>query len=161
MLAGPWSRGHVSGMGRAVLAAAVAGAAGRPAAAQATTRAHSGLAPTTTQAESAAVLAFLGSLQAAVRRGDRRAVAGLIEYPPTGIGLWDGRRYRRPRTAAAFLRLYPCIFSPGLRRDLAAVTVDSLFANADGVMFANGRVWFRRTGPRATGPYRIVTVNRP
>ena len=43
----------------------------------------------------------------------------------------------------------------------AAVTVDSLFANADGVMFANGRVWFRRTGPRATGPYRIVTVNRP
>jgi hypothetical protein len=102
---------------------------------------HSGLAYFTTHADSAAVIAFVRTLQAAVARDDRRAVARLVRFPLTA---WDGRRSRSVRSAAEMAALYPRVFSPGLRRDIAAVTVDSLFANWSGTMFARGRVWFDR-----------------
>lgn len=123
--------------------------------AQAAAPAHSGLAYLTTHAESAAVLRFVDELQAAVARGDRAAVAAMVRYP---AAVWDGRRTRRVGSSAALLRLYPRVFTPALRRDIAAVTVDSLFANYQGVMFAGGRVWFY---PDTAGPTRVITINPP
>ncbi len=108
--------------------------------------------------DSAATMAFVDSLRAAVGRDDRRAVAALIAYPAR---IWDGQHARRVENARAFMRLYPRVVTPELQRDLAAVRPDSLFANWQGVMFTSGRVWFRRTGRDGAGPYRVVTINRP
>ena len=105
-----------------------------------------------------AVMTFVDSLRAAVGRDDRQSVAALVAYPAR---VWDGRRSQHVRSAAAFVRLYPGVVTPDLRRDLAAVTPDSLFSNWQGVMFAAGRVWLRRTGRDGAGPYRVVTINRP
>jgi hypothetical protein len=116
---------------------------------------HSGLAGVTTHADSVAVIAFVHTLQAAVARDDRRAVARMIRFPLTA---WDGRRSRPVRNAAEMAALYPRVFSPGLRRDIAAVTVDSLFSNWQGVMFASGRVWFDRD---QAGRLAIYCINPP
>jgi hypothetical protein len=54
--------------------------------------------------------------------------------------------------------LYPRVFSPDLRRYIAAVTVDSLFSNWQGIMFASGRVWFDRV---QAGRLAIYSINPP
>ncbi|GJG88060.1 hypothetical protein tb265_32410 [Gemmatimonadetes bacterium T265] len=137
------------------LAAVVASGPAATGRAQAPAR---GLPVVAAQTDSADAVAFLDTLQTAVARDDRRAVAALVAYPAR---LWDGRRTQRVRSVGAFLHVYPQVMSNGLRRDVAAATADSLFTNWQGVMFARGRVWFRRTGARSAGPYRVVTINAP
>jgi len=109
-----------------------------------------------TRADSLAAMRFVRALQAAVAREDRRAVARMVSYP---LRAWDGRRSRLVRGPGELMALYPRLFTPSLRRDIAAVTIDSLFANWQGVMFATGRVWFIR--PADGRPYEIITINRP
>ena len=45
-----------------------------------------------------------------------------------------------------FLRLYPRIFTPSFVRRIAAGIPHRMFANADGIMIANGAVWFDNQG---------------
>jgi hypothetical protein len=116
---------------------------------------HSGLAHVITHGDSVAVIAFVRALQAAVARDDRRAVTRMVHYP---AAVWDGRRSRVVRNASAFAAVYARVFSPSLRRDIAAVTVDGLFANWQGVMLASGHVWFDRN---QAGWFGILTVNPP
>jgi len=105
--------------------------------------------------DSMTVLRFIDSLKSAVERGDRVRVAEMIDYP---IVAWDGARNRTISTRADFQSRYRAIFSPALRRAVAAVEMDSLFANWQGVMFDNGRVWFHTVAP---GVLKIATINRP
>lgn len=105
--------------------------------------------------DSVTVLRFVYSLKSAVESGDRGRVAEMIDYP---IVAWDGSRNRTIRTRANFLSRYTDIFSPALRGAVAAVEIDSLFANWQGVMFDNGRVWFHTVAP---GVLKIATINRP
>ena len=116
---------------------------------------QSGLSVDVSHTDSGTVQRFVDSLHAIVRRSDRRALARLLDYP---ILAWDGAQNRRIRSEAEFLQRYDAIVSPALRRSIAAVTVDSLFSNWQGVMFDNGRVWFHTVSP---GVLKIATINAP
>jgi hypothetical protein len=127
---------------------------GQKAGAQSSAR-DSGLSVDASDTDSGTVLRFVDSLQAIVRRSDRRALARMLDYP---VLAWDGTQNRRIRSDAEFLQRYDAIVSPSLRRSIATVTVDSLFSNWQGVMFDSGRVWFHTVSP---GILKIATINAP
>jgi len=136
-----------------VIAAAVSLAGGSAAAQQPPDSTAYAVAGT----DSASVAHFVATLQHAAAANDSVAIAGLIDYRQENF-LWNGTSARRYATRAAFLRAYHLIFDGRMRREIAAVTPDSLFANYQGVMFNSGRVWF---DPDREGRLRIVTINAP
>jgi hypothetical protein len=137
-------------LGPALLALAVA-ALHDPAVAAASGSAPFSSAGTT----EAAAVNFLVALQDAVRAGNREAMASLIRYPAR---IWVGQRDVNMRTRQSFLANYATIMSSGLGQTILAATTDDLWANGQGVMFGNGRVWFR---PVDGGALKIVTINAP
>lgn len=104
----------------------------------------------------AAVRRSLESLQEAVARDDRQAVAELLSCP---CKVWDGRRNVRLRRASDVLSRYDAVFSPELKKTIAAARLEDLFSNWQGVMLGDGRVWFSATAPN--GPLRLTTINAP
>ena len=108
-----------------------------------------------------AYAAFLTDLQAAVRRGDRRAVSGLVRYPLRVNSNGRARFYRSP---AAVRRDYALIFTPRVRRAILAQRFEALFGRDEGVMIGNGEIWFdhvcRNMGCEPPGPVRISAINR-
>src|SRR5687767_10586810 len=105
--------------------------------------------------------AFLTRLQAAVRVGDRRAVAQIVRYPLRVNS--DGRPffYRSP---AAVRRHYARIFAARVRAAVLAQRFEALFGRDQGVMIGNGEIWFdhvcRNMGCEPPGPVRISAINR-
>jgi hypothetical protein len=106
--------------------------------------------------DSAAVFAFVARVNSAVRTGDSASVARLFHYP-AGVGA--GRCEATVLGSAGLLRRYRVVFSPALRRTLAAVRRDSVFVADGAVAVSSGRIWIGAVGPR--GALRIVTINPP
>jgi hypothetical protein len=100
--------------------------------------------------------AFLLELQKAVQSGDRKHVAGMVQYPLRVNGL---PHVRSIRNRAAFLRLYPTLFNAPLRQALKNQPPDCLFHNWQGAMIGNGELWFDQTGTAADAPFRITAIN--
>ena len=98
---------------------------------------------------------FLSAFKSAVAANDAGAVAALTSFP-LEVSI-DGRR-QRVASGARFVQLYKEIFTPCLERVVAAATSDELFANANGVMFGSGAIWF---SPVSGGALRIITINGP
>ncbi len=101
-----------------------------------------------------AAAAFLQALKKAVAEGDREAVAELTAFP---LRAWTGRAVVEVPDASHFFLVYPRIFDQALREAIARATVDELFANYQGVMIDNGRLWFSPLGDRL----KIITINAP
>ena len=97
---------------------------------------------------------FLQALQKAVAVDDREAVAELTAFP---LRAWTGRSLVEVPNASSFLLVYPGIFDPSLKALIAKATVDDVFANYQGVMIGDGRLWFSPVGDRL----KIITINRP
>ena len=79
----------------------------------------------------------------AVKRGDKKAVAGMVAYPikvqlPTGP--------QRLRSAAELVANYDAIFSPRYRDAIAAAMPRNMFVRDQGIMLGQGEVWFGADG---------------
>lgn len=103
-----------------------------------------------------AVERFLGELQRAVAADDRAAVLALFACPCT---VWDGQRRRHVHEAGQIRPFYDAVFDAGLKQQIAAARVGDLFANWQGVMLGDGRLWFTASG--SDGRLGISTVNAP
>lgn len=79
----------------------------------------------------------------AVKRGDRSAVAGLVEYPL--VVSVNGRR-RQFADAAALVAGYDAVFTTAFRDRILQAIPRYLFAKIDGVMLGDGAVWFDADG---------------
>lgn len=79
----------------------------------------------------------------AVLNGDREAVARYVQYPLAFT--LDGTR-RQVWNTTAFLRYYSSIFTPQFVAKIADGIPHNMFANYQGIMIAEGAVWFDEQG---------------
>jgi hypothetical protein len=103
------------------------------------------------------VTAFLKQLQAAVAFDNRIKVASLFDFP---LKVWIGGQDVTIRNESEFHTRYSQIFDAGLKQSIAAAKVETLVANQQGVMFDNGRVWFRPTVEHKNA-IKVVAINEP
>jgi hypothetical protein len=107
--------------------------------------------------DAASVTAFLKSLQTAVAIGNRLKVASLVHFPVKA-------RINGEETTidneSEFQARYSRIFDADMKKALAEAKVDTLFASQQGVMFDNGRVWFRPVVEHKNA-LKIVAFNDP
>jgi hypothetical protein len=90
--------------------------------------------------DAAQAAAFLKTLQSAVAVGNCLKVASLIEFP---LKAWANGESITIQTESEFHAKYRQVFTPGLKKAIAAARPETLSANQEGVMFDNGRVCFR------------------
>ncbi|MBU8978040.1 hypothetical protein JI752_017970 [Lysobacter sp. MMG2] len=81
---------------------------------------------------------FIREFQSAVVRGDKAAVAGMVDYPFTATV--EGKKKTIP-DASAFVADYEDIFSPAIVQAVRNQKYAELFVSYRGVMFGNGEVW--------------------
>jgi len=106
------------------------------------------------------VCPFLESLQAAVRRRDAAAVSTFASFPlsvtrKTGSG-WV-------RSKAEFVKQFPSIFDPDVRKEVLSQRCEELFASSHGVTTSAMSVWFMNVcdpnePPGACKKMRILMV---
>jgi hypothetical protein len=77
------------------------------------------------------------ALQTAVAEGDAEAVSALVAYP---IIVKVGER-QEIATPEDFVAAYDAIMSDEIYAAITEQTYESLFVNAEGIMFGNGEVW--------------------
>jgi hypothetical protein len=80
---------------------------------------------------------------AAVGAGDRKAVASHLSYP---VAFSIGGKRSRARNEQEFLGDYDRIFTAKFVERLRAAVPHNMFANAQGIMIADGAVWFDDKG---------------
>jgi len=107
--------------------------------------------------DAAKVTAFLKSLQTAVALGNRTKVATLVHFPLT---VWLDGEETIVRNESELQARYGRIFDADVKKALAEAKVDTLFANQQGVMFDNGRIWFRPVSGHKNA-IKIVAINDP
>ncbi|MEO7794448.1 MAG: hypothetical protein ABIV06_06700 [Thermoanaerobaculia bacterium] len=116
-----------------------------------------GSAPFSSAGTSAeAVDRFLADLREAMAQDDRAGVAAMLQYP---LQAWDGERSLKVKSAKQLLRNFDRIFDKGLKSTICDATSATAFANYQGVMFEDGRMWLRPTEGEEV--LRIVTLNAP
>jgi hypothetical protein len=80
---------------------------------------------------------------AAVAKDDRKGVASFIVYP---LALSVNGKRSRVATPEEFLSSYDRIFTPRFVERIRAAIPHNMFANAQGIMIADGAVWFDDKG---------------
>ena len=98
---------------------------------------------------------FLTNLQTAVAADDAAGVAQLGRYPAEVV---IDKKRRRVRSRAEFEKVYAQLFTPCMKRVVAATRPEDLFANWQGVSLGQGAMWF---GMQASGRILFFTVNGP
>ena len=98
---------------------------------------------------------FLENLQQAVAADDAAGVAMLGRYPAEVV---IDKKRRRVRTRPEMEKLYAQVFTPCLKRVVAAARTEDLFANWQGVNLGQGAMWF---GMQANGRIAFFTINGP
>ena len=107
--------------------------------------------------DTARVTAFLKSLQSAVSLGNRLKVASLVHFP---LKVWVDGEETVINNESEFQAKYGRIFDADMKKAIADAKIDTLFANQQGVMFDNGRVWFRPVVEHKNA-VKIVAINDP
>jgi hypothetical protein len=107
--------------------------------------------------DTAQVTAFLKCLQTSVSLGNRLKVGSLIQYP---LKAWVDGEEMVIDNESEFQANYSRIFDANVKKAIADAKVDTLVATQQGVMFDNGRVWFRPIAERKNA-IRIVAITDP
>jgi hypothetical protein len=107
--------------------------------------------------DAAQVTVFLKSLQASVAVGNRVKVATLVHFP---LRVWVDGEETVIDNESEFQAHYSRIFDADVKKAIADAKVDALFANQQGVMFDNGRVWFRPVAEHKNA-IKVVAINDP
>ena len=90
--------------------------------------------------DAAQVTAFLKCLQTSVALGNRLKVASLVHFP---LKVWVDGEESIINNESEFQAKYGRIFDADMKKAIADAKIDTLVANEQGVMFDNGRLWFR------------------
>jgi hypothetical protein len=98
---------------------------------------------------------FLTNLQTAVAADDAAGVAQLARYPAE---VMIDKKRRRVRSRPEMEKLYGQIFTPCLKRVVAAAKPEDLFASWQGVNLGQGAIWF---GMQANGRILLFSINGP
>lgn len=98
---------------------------------------------------------FVENLQKAVATDDAAEVALLARYP---VEVTIEKKRRRVRSKQELEKMYAQIFTPCLKRVIAAAKSEDLFANGQGVNLGQGAMWF---GMQANGRIQFFTINGP
>jgi hypothetical protein len=80
---------------------------------------------------------FYQDFRAAVKRGDKQAVAAMFDYPMS----IRGAHKRTVRTKADFLKSYDKIITPSAAKALAATSPAALWGRDQGICVGAGAVW--------------------
>ncbi len=104
--------------------------------------------------DAAQVQSFLKSLQTAIAVDNRMKVASLFSYP---VDVQAGGQTLTLKSDSDLQRHYARIFDTSLKQSIAGAKVETLFANAKGIMLDSGRVWFAPVGPKQA--LRIIRIN--
>lgn len=107
--------------------------------------------------DAAKVTAFLKCLQTSVALGNRLKVASLVHFP---LKVWVDGEETVIDNESEFQAKYGRIFDADMKKAIAGAKVDTLVANQQGVMFDNGRVWFRPVVEHKNA-VKIVAINDP
>ena len=102
--------------------------------------------------------AVIEAYQQAVTRGDKAAVAALVDYP-LQVDI-DGSR-TAIRDASAFVQDYDRIITPAIARTIEAQKYSELMVNSQGVMFGNGETWINgvcKKGSADCGEFEVKVV---
>jgi hypothetical protein len=101
---------------------------------------------------------FVAELQKLVREGDKAGIAERVGYPLRVNRMVDGkRRHGTIRDQKQFVEEYYRLFNHGVRAAiLKPDAARCLFANDQGFMIGNGKVWFEET---AAKQFRISALN--
>jgi uncharacterized protein YbaA (DUF1428 family) len=108
-------------------------------------------------ADAAQVAAFLRTLQSAVAVGNRLKVATLVHFP---LKVWVDGEETVVANESEFQARYSRIIDADVKKSIAEARVETLVANQQGVMFDNGRVWFRPLAEHKNA-IKIVAINDP
>jgi hypothetical protein len=106
--------------------------------------------------DAAAVKKFLLQLQQAVAKDQREVVSGLVNYP---MSAWAGEGNITVRNRRELVAKYNAIFTRRLQKTIAEATLETTWANWQGVMIDSGRIWFRPVEQGSN--LRIITINAP
>jgi hypothetical protein len=87
--------------------------------------------------------------QEAVSKGDRSAVASMIDYP---IRIHLAASVRVIHSSQELLAQYDAVFTPAYRKAIAAAFPRNMFVNDRGIMLGRGEVWFGPAG-------RVIMLN--
>ena len=79
----------------------------------------------------------------AVVAGNRSAVANYVSYPAT---YFAGAKRKQIAGSAALLNVYNQIFTPAFVAQIAKSVPHHMFVNSQGIMLADGKVWFAANG---------------
>jgi hypothetical protein len=79
----------------------------------------------------------------AVVAGNRSVAAGYVSYPAT---FFDKGRQKQIASSADFLKYYDQIFIPAFVAQIAKDLPHHMFVNSEGIMLADGKVWFDAEG---------------
>jgi hypothetical protein len=104
--------------------------------------------------DAARVQSFLKSLQTAVAIDNRMKVASMFSYP---VDVQAGGQTLTLKGDSDLQSNYARIFDSSLKQAIAGAKVDTLFANAKGIMLDSGRVWFAPVGPKQA--LKIIRIN--
>ncbi len=78
------------------------------------------------------------SLTEALYAGDAETIAALVAYPLTA---YSDDKSLQIADEAGFIAIFDTILPEATRQTLADQAYDSLFVNAEGVMFGDGEIW--------------------
>jgi len=92
---------------------------------------------------------FATQLQAAVRKGDKKAVANMAYYP---LNFYEEHytlhgNLHRVKDNREFIKKYNKIINSYTKSLILATDPKNIFCNYHGAMIANGLVWFAGTSP--------------
>jgi len=107
--------------------------------------------------DAAQVTTFLKCLQSSVALDNRIKVATLVHFP---LKVWLDGEETVIDNESEFQARYSRIFDADVKKAIAEAKVDALVASQQGVMFGNGRVWFRPVVERKNA-MKIVAMNDP
>jgi len=99
--------------------------------------------------------AFLSSLVASVKAGDKTKIAAMVLYP---LNVNTDKGHRIVRNSSEFVKTYDQLFTPAIKRAIERQVPECLFANWQGVMIGDGAVWFEE---QHNGSVKIKTLNIP
>ncbi|MDX2054439.1 MAG: hypothetical protein SFV15_18705 [Polyangiaceae bacterium] len=100
---------------------------------------------------------FLRRLKAAISQRNKQAVASLVAFP---LNAWANGRRVNVMSEQELVSSFDSLFGPLVSEVIRTATVDTIFANTQGIMLGDGEIWAAgRCRDAACGTYEIKIIS--
>ncbi|WP_028596541.1 hypothetical protein [Paenibacillus assamensis] len=93
----------------------------------------------------AAFAQFFNNLKKEVAANNKKAVAGMIDYP---LNVNKNGKTTKIKSKQEFIKKYNKIINKEVKQKLLAQKIDRVFVNAEGVMIGDGQMWISQFGTK-------------